>query len=150
MLFTVHYLLETLLLTLFFLHFLTKSKFLKLLLLIFVVIILNLMAANYLGDFSIHKYVSLVSNIITFVFSINYILTSYSDSKHEKLTHDGYFIVSTAIMFFAGIQFYFSLFESVIRSDASVVFYYLWPIFQIGGILYYVIFTYGLWTLRKS
>jgi hypothetical protein len=148
-LFGFHYISETIILSFLLTKSLLTKRFLLLLCIILIGVIFNFFFLVYLGDFNADKFISITSNITLFIFSLNYILLLYNENIYDNLSDNGNFIIGTGVLFFAGIQYYFSLFESFIRSDTSIIFFYLWPIFQISGILYYLIFTYGLWKLKK-
>lgn len=145
----IHYFFETIVLSIFFLKTLSRKQIALAVIFIITGSILNILITNYLGGFNISKYITIFSHTILFVLSLNFILLIYNQNLSRKLTDSGHFIIGTGVLFFTGIQYYFTLFESYVRLDSLDIYYYLWPIFQIAGILYYLIFTYGLWKLKK-
>jgi Sec-independent protein secretion pathway component TatC len=127
-----------------------SAAFIKLTIASIIVFSILAIALIYSGLFNVSSSVSLFSNIVLIIYSIYIVIDEYYYSETEKLTNNGTFLIASAVLFYAGVQFYFSLFDSMIREDSMQIFYYLWPIFQIGTIIYYNAFTYGLWKLAKS
>jgi hypothetical protein len=147
--FGFHYLFELTIFTSYFFKFsFSKWKILVLSILIFLLIFFCSLL-YYQGVIDFDKYFSVCTNLCLVTFSINYIISVYSNIEILNIYEDGIFLIITGVMFYNAIQFYFSFFESFIRNESGSIFYYLWPIFQISGIIYYSIFTLGLWRLRK-
>jgi hypothetical protein len=149
-LFNIHYLIELVLLSVYYLKKVNSAAFIKLTIASIIVFSILAIALIYSGLFNVSSSVSLFSNIVLIIYSIYIVIDEYYYSETEKLTNNGTFLIASAVLFYAGVQFYFSLFDSMIREDSMQIFYYLWPIFQIGTIIYYNAFTYGLWKLAKS
>lgn len=148
--FNLHFLLELFLLSAFFLSYIKPTIFLKLSVLGIFFFFIIASAFHHYGSIRISGSISLLSNIMLIIYSVYYIVSQYSFVLTEKLTKNGEFLIVFSVLFYAGVQFYFSLFDLMIRDDSKQIFYYLWPILQIGGIIYYICFTYGLWKLIKS
>ncbi len=126
-----------------------KFKIYFILLLIFGLLSLfYLFHQNFSVDWT--NYISVVSNIVLISLSLNYILSEYNFSQLDYLTDNGYFVISAGVLFFSGIQFYFSINESLFQTGSLNLHYALWPIFQLGGIIYYTIFSFGIWKLKNS
>lgn len=103
----------------------------------------------YQNVFEFNKYIAIISNISLVIMSTNYIILNFNENNSSKIFKDGIMIIILGVLFFNAIQVYFSLFETFIRDKDGVIFFYLWPIFQISGIIYYIIFSIGLWKLRR-
>jgi hypothetical protein len=148
--FSFHYLFELVAFTLFFLKFseFKKVKFILVLLLFLLLVFLFLY--HFQGVIDIDKYFSVSTNICLVTFSINYIFGAYHRNLNYNLFNDGIFLIVSATLIFNAVQFYFSFFETFIRSESGTIFYYLWPIFQVSGIFYYSIFSVGLWKLERK
>jgi len=149
-LFNIHHLIELVLLSVFFMRQIRLILFLKLTVSVIVVFSILVSALIYSDLFIASSSVFLFSNIVLIIYSIYVVINEYYYSENERLTQNGTFLIASAVLFYAGVQFYFSLFDLFIREDSMHVFYYLWPINQLGGIIYYISFTYGLWKLAKS
>lgn len=149
-LFNVYFIIELVLLSLFFLKNIRSIIFFRLSILGLIVFYILASGLYYFGSLSVSSSFSLFSNIFLIIYSVYIVISEYFNSVSEKLTNNGDFLIATSVMFYAGVQFYFSLFDIMIREDSKQIFYYLWPILQVGGIIYYISFTYGLWKLAKS
>jgi hypothetical protein len=149
-LFYIHYSIELVLLTVFLFRDEKPKVYVKL---AFIGILVFTILVTYLINTQLFKTsdsIFLFSNITLIIFSINVVFNEYYNSETENLTQNGTFFIASSVLFYAGIQLYFSLFETIIREYSTQIFYYLWPINQLGGIIYYISFTYGLWKLAKS
>ena len=92
---------------------------------------------------------NLFEKIILFTTSLLYILRLYKYNQYKNLTYNTpYFYTIVSIMFYNASTFFISIFENFIRNDGTNVYMFLWPIFQISGILYYTFFAIGLWKQR--
>lgn len=148
--FGFHYLFELTMFSMFFLQKMQlKNKFILVALLFFVLLVYSGLI-YFQGVVDIDEYISVIVNISLVVFSLHYILGVYNENPLDNLLHDGVFLIASSLLFYHAVQFYFSFFESFIRSDKGSIFYYLWPIFQVSGMLYYLIFSVALWKLKKQ
>ncbi len=144
----IHYIIETLLIGLLFALFLPKKVIFRSLLM--ELFILLLFAVKYIvfdEEFSpSSEYLAQASNV---VITIGYISFQYKNSALPRLTDDGLFIIAIGLLFFSSVHFYFSIFDQLIRFPDSKVLWLLWPIFQVAAISHYLLFSIGLWKLRK-
>jgi hypothetical protein len=148
--FGFHYLFELIMFSMFFLQKMQlKNKFIFVTLLLFVLLFFSGLI-YFQGVVDLDKYISVIVNVSIVVFSLHYIFGVYNENLVDNLLHDGVFLIASSLLFYHAVQFYFSFFESFIRSDKGSIFYYLWPIFQVSGILYYLIFSVALWKLKKQ
>jgi hypothetical protein len=148
-LYGIHYFLELFILSLFLIPTIKKYFYsLFLTILIFTSFFCGLLIYQGICDFD--KYIALFSNVTLLILSLNFVLKKYNANEVSNLFSDGEIVIFLGVMFFNAIQIYFSLFEVLIRDNKGVIFFYLWPIFQLVGIIYYLTFSVGLWKLRKS
>ena len=82
------------------------------------------------------------------VFSLLYLNKVYKSNSYDKLYKSPYFWINTAILLYNASTIYISVFENILRNDKVQIFYILWPILQISGIAYYVLFSIGIWKLK--
>jgi hypothetical protein len=148
--FSFHYLFELIAFTLFFLKFsdFKKVKFVVVLAMFLLGIFLFLF--YFQGVIVIDNYLAVSTNICLVTFSIYYIFGMYQRNLSTNLFHVGVFWIVSVVLFYNAIQFYFSFYEIFIRNEAGSIFYFLWPIFQVSGIIYYSIFSLGLWKLERE
>lgn len=86
--------------------------------------------------------------LFLFLFSLKYLNIIYRSDKYDSLTQAPYFWINIAVLLYNASSLYISIFEGFLRNENIEVFFMLWPILQISGIIYYVLFAIGLWKLK--
>lgn len=93
-------------------------------------------------------FLNIFQKVFLLVISLYYLHEIYNSRVSENLYDLPYFWCNTAILVFNASTIYVSVFENIIRNNDSYIFYILWPILQISGIAYYVLFSIGIWKLK--
>lgn len=145
----LYLIIEFVLISVFFIKYIHPKFFKRLSILGLFVFFVLCSGLYYYNLLSLTGTISLFSNIFLMIYSVYIVFNTYYQSLPDKPTNQGGILIVFSVLFYACVQFYFSVFDLVIRDDSMEIFYYLWPIFQIGTIIYYVSFTLGLWKLVK-
>jgi hypothetical protein len=100
-----------------------------------------------------YKFNNTFSNIFLCVLivllSLYYFFNMFIEMKVKNLLKHPQFWIASAFLIFYGTTFYLSLFEDFIRSYNNDLCNYIWPIHLISTIIFNLILTKGIWTMRK-
>lgn len=120
--------------------------FFKLLIPIYLLVIT--ISLQYFNIFENSLILNVFQKVTLLVLSLVYLFFLFKTSKHENLYESDFFWINTAVLIFNASTIYLSIFENFLRSNQSQMYYVLWPIFQVSGIVYFILFTIGLWKLK--
>lgn len=147
-LFSAHLLIELILIVLIFKHY-SENNFAWfynfLLGLIIVVFVISLF---YNPDVRFSMF-GLFCKLLLSILSVVIIIIQYLKSQKESLINDSVFIFSSGVLIYNGIQIYITIFDNVIRNQGNDLFFMIWPIIQIGTIVYYLLISRSIWILKN-
>ena len=81
--------------------------------------------------------------------SIATIFERYFNSEKDSLINDAPFIFASALIIYNGIQIYIMIFDSIIRENLSQLFFFIWPIMQLGTIIFHFLIARSIWKLTN-
>ncbi len=81
--------------------------------------------------------------------SIATIFERYFKSEKDSLINDAPFIFASGLIIYNGIQIYIMIFDSIIREDLSQLFFFIWPIMQLGTIIFHFLIARSIWKLTN-
>lgn len=100
-----------------------------------------------------YRFNNTFSNILISVFiisfSIYYFYTLFVKMNIKNLLNYPQFWIVSAFLIFFGTTFYLSLFEDFVRSYNYNLLNYIWPIHLTSTIIFNLLLSKGIWTMRK-
>jgi hypothetical protein len=92
----------------------------------------------------------LFQRILFIILPVIYLLKMYQTSEYMRLTQTPYFFLNISVLIYNVSTLFLSFFEKYIRYDQESLelFFCLWPFYNLGGAVFYVLFSIGLWKLR--
>jgi len=86
--------------------------------------------------------------IIVIPLSIYYLITLFGEMKIRRLKNHYFFWINAAFLFYYSTTFYIFLFEEFVTFN-PVIIYYIWPIHLIASIIFDLLLSKGIWTMKK-
>ncbi|MFT6923230.1 MAG: hypothetical protein ACJA1C_002240 [Crocinitomicaceae bacterium] len=120
---------------------------------IIAVVLFEIVAISYLSVnqlwFEANKLVTFLSILIPMAFSLYYFAYTIGRATVRKLSDSPYYWVNCAVLINFGMVFFTRMFEStIIQSEELMT--YLWPIVSLSNIIYNVLFSRGVWSLKRT
>ncbi len=81
--------------------------------------------------------------------SVFVIVNQYFKSEKDSLLIDGVFIFSSGVLIYNGIQIYITINYSLIKDQKFDLILMIWPIIQIGTVIYHTLISRALWILKS-
>jgi hypothetical protein len=90
-----------------------------------------------------------VLSIIVFIMAFFYFFKAINELKFQRITDDIHFYINFAFLFYFGTTFFFSLFETYIRSISINIADYSFYVLFVSNLIYNIIISTGLWLTRR-
>ena len=117
-------------------------------LLLFIYVTFSIFLFFYKDGYKFDNTVSVISlKIIVILLSIYYFLTLFYELKIRSLKNYYFFWINTAFLFYCSTTFYVFLFEDFMMLFTNEI--YLWPIHLIATIIFNLLLSKGIWTMKK-
>jgi hypothetical protein len=117
-------------------------------LLLFVYVTFSIFLFFYKDGYKFDNTKSLISlKIIVILLSIYYFLTLFYELKIRSLKSYYFFWINAAFLFYSSTTFYVFLFEDFMMLVTNEI--YLWPIHLIATIIFNLLLSKGIWTMKK-
>jgi hypothetical protein len=102
------------------------------------------------GLLNVNVLTYLILSITLIFISSYYFYRVYIEMTIHNLFNNALFWINSAFLFYFSSTFYLSLFEEIIQTIDSNLFYYTWPIQLVATIIFNVILSKGIWLMRKQ
>ena len=117
-------------------------------LLLFIYVTFSIFLFFYKDGYKFDNTKSVISlKIIVILLSIYYFLTLFYELKIRSLKNYYFFWINTAFLFYCSTTFYVFLFEDFVILGSNE--FYLWPIHLIATIIFNLLLSKGIWTMKK-
>ena len=117
-------------------------------LLLFIYVTFSIFLFFYKDGYKFDNTKSVISlKIIVILLSIYYFLTLFYELKIRSLKNYYFFWINTAFLFYCSTTFYVFLFEDFMMLFTNEI--YLWPIHLIATIIFNLLLSKGIWTMKK-
>ena len=117
-------------------------------LLLFVYVTFSIFLFFYKDGYKFDNTKSVISlKIIVILLSIYYFLTLFYELKIRSLKNYYFFWINAAFLFYSSTTFYVFLFEDFMMLFTNEI--YLWPIHLIATIIFNLLLSKGIWTMKK-
>jgi hypothetical protein len=118
------------------------------LLLLFVFVSFSIFLFFYKDGFKFDNTESTISlKIMVILLSMYYFLTLFYQLKIRSLKNHYFFWINAAFLFYSGTTFYIFLFENFVIFGLYKN--YIWPIHLIATIIFNLLLSKGIWTMKK-
>jgi hypothetical protein len=85
---------------------------------------------------------------VLIILSLLHLNKTFRTYKSLNVFDSPYFWINIGILFYNSSTIFVSIFENYLRANSVELYYLLWPIPQISGIIYYIFFATGIWKLK--
>jgi hypothetical protein len=147
-LFSAHLLIELILIVLIYKEY-SKMRFVRVYNLLFWLIICVFVLSLFYSPEIRFSMFGLFCKLLLSFLSIFLIIIQYFKSQKDSLLNDSVFIFSSGVLIYNGIQIYITIFDNIIREQGNDLFFMIWPIIQIGTIIYYSLISRAIWILKN-
>ncbi len=89
-------------------------------------------------------------DLIICFFGVRYFTQIFINLQVPVLTNYYFFWINTALLFYFGTTFLFSLFENFIRSGDETLAFFTWSIQLISNITHNFLLSIGIWKIKKT